>query len=161
MEMRIFRQVFHYGCYPKCPFIAPYLQGLTNGVSLIKITPSCTSGKDQGVGFCKCLIKLTFEQLQAEDIKPQVTWGTSPEMVLPISAIVPNPADESDSVKSNGIKAALEYMGLTAGESIDAIKVDKVFIFGNEISFAINLKHDAVLTVITDRNNYCAFCSNT
>ncbi len=57
-----------------------------------------------------------------------MTWGTSPEMVLPISAVVPNPDDETDAVKRNGIQAALEYMGLTAGEPIDAIKVDKVFI---------------------------------
>ena len=67
-------------------------------------------------------------RLDATKIEPQVTWGTSPEMVLPISAVVPNPDDERDAVKRNGIQAALEYMGLTAGESIDAIKVDKVFI---------------------------------
>ena len=67
-------------------------------------------------------------RLDATKIEPQVTWGTSPEMVLPISAVVPNPDDETDAVKRNGIQAALEYMGLTAGEPIDAIKVDKVFI---------------------------------
>jgi 3-isopropylmalate/(R)-2-methylmalate dehydratase large subunit len=67
-------------------------------------------------------------RLDASTIAPQVTWGTSPEMVLPISAIVPNPSDEADAVKSNGIQAALDYMGLIAGESIDTIKVDKVFI---------------------------------
>jgi len=66
--------------------------------------------------------------LDATKIEPQVTWGTSPEMVLPISAVVPNPADESDAVKSKGIQDALDYMGLKAGEPIDAIKVDKVFI---------------------------------
>ncbi|MCK5918428.1 MAG: 3-isopropylmalate dehydratase large subunit [Cocleimonas sp.] len=66
--------------------------------------------------------------LDASKIEPQVTWGTSPEMVLPISATVPNPSDESDAVKSSGIQAALDYMGLTAGESIDTISVDKIFI---------------------------------
>jgi 3-isopropylmalate/(R)-2-methylmalate dehydratase large subunit len=66
--------------------------------------------------------------LKAEDIEPQVTWGTSPEMVLPITAIVPNPADEADAVKRSGIQAALDYMGLQAGESLDAISVDKIFI---------------------------------
>ena len=64
-------------------------------------------------------------RLDAAKIEPQVTWGTSPEMVLPISATVPNPADETDAVKSNGIQAALEYMGLKAGESIDNISVDR------------------------------------
>ena len=67
-------------------------------------------------------------RLDAAKIEPQVTWGTSPEMVLPISATIPNPADETDAVKSNGIQAALEYMGLKAGEAIDNINVDKVFI---------------------------------
>ena len=67
-------------------------------------------------------------RLDATKIEPQVTWGTSPEMVLPISAIVPNPSDESDAVKSNAVQAALDYMGLTAGESLDVISVDKVFI---------------------------------
>ena len=67
-------------------------------------------------------------RLDASKIEPQVTWGTSPEMVLPISATVPNPADEADAVKSKGIQDALDYMGLKAGESIDAINIDKVFI---------------------------------
>lgn len=66
--------------------------------------------------------------LQAADILPQVTWGTSPEMVLPVSAVVPNPADEQDEVKADGMQKALDYMGLTAGEAIDQIQVDKVFI---------------------------------
>ncbi|HFC92380.1 MAG TPA: 3-isopropylmalate dehydratase large subunit [Leucothrix mucor] len=77
---------------------------------------------DEGANFDQVI------RLDATKIEPQVTWGTSPEMVLPISAIVPNPSDESDAVKSNAIQAALDYMGLTAGESLDAISVDKVFI---------------------------------
>ena len=77
---------------------------------------------DEGANFDQVI------RLDATKIEPQVTWGTSPEMVLPISAIVPNPRDESDAVKSNAIQAALDYMGLTAGESLDAISVDKVFI---------------------------------
>jgi 3-isopropylmalate/(R)-2-methylmalate dehydratase large subunit len=67
-------------------------------------------------------------RLDASKIEPQVTWGTSPEMVLPISAVVPDPSDEADAVKSSAIQAALDYMGLKAGESIDTISVDKVFI---------------------------------
>ncbi|MGS2723299.1 3-isopropylmalate dehydratase large subunit [Porticoccus sp. GXU_MW_L64] len=67
-------------------------------------------------------------ELNGADIKPQVSWGTSPEMVLPVDASVPNPADESDPVKSNGISRALEYMGLQAGQDISSIPVDRVFI---------------------------------
>ncbi|HEC05056.1 MAG TPA: 3-isopropylmalate dehydratase large subunit, partial [Thiothrix sp.] len=67
-------------------------------------------------------------RLDAKSIEPQVTWGTSPEMVVPVTANVPNPTDEADAVKSQGISAALEYMGLKAGQPINEIKVDKVFI---------------------------------
>jgi 3-isopropylmalate/(R)-2-methylmalate dehydratase large subunit len=67
-------------------------------------------------------------RLHAGSIDPQVTWGTSPEMVLSVNAKVPDPADEEDAVKSKGISDALEYMGLTAGENINEIKIDKVFI---------------------------------
>lgn len=66
--------------------------------------------------------------IDAASIEPQVTWGTSPEMVLPITALVPNPDDESDAVKAQGISAALEYMGLESGEAINQIAIDKVFI---------------------------------
>jgi len=61
-------------------------------------------------------------------IKPQVSWGTSPEMVLPIDGVIPDPDAESDTVKSSGIRRALDYMGLTAGQPIDSIHVDRVFI---------------------------------
>jgi len=67
-------------------------------------------------------------RLHAGSIEPQVTWGTSPEMVLSVNANVPDPANEPDAVKSKGISDALVYMGLTAGEPINKIKVDKVFI---------------------------------
>ncbi len=66
--------------------------------------------------------------LNGADIEPQVSWGTSPEMVLPVSGVVPNPAHESDAVKKTGIERALEYMGLEAEQSIDSIHVDRVFI---------------------------------
>ncbi|MGV6810303.1 MAG: aconitase family protein, partial [bacterium] len=66
--------------------------------------------------------------LDATQIQPQVTWGTSPEMVLPIHDTVPNPAQASDPVKQNAIQAALDYMGLQAGMPISEIQVDKVFI---------------------------------
>ena len=66
--------------------------------------------------------------IDAASIKPQVTWGTSPEMVVAIDALVPNPDDESDSVKADGMRKALAYMGLRAGTPINEIEVDKVFI---------------------------------
>ena len=66
--------------------------------------------------------------IDAASIKPQVTWGTSPEMVLPIDAQVPNPADEADEVRRNGIQRALDYMALTPGTAIEDIRIDKVFI---------------------------------
>ena len=65
---------------------------------------------------------------KAEDIEPQVTWGTSPEMVLDINGKVPNPADEADPVKRSGMERALEYMGLEAGTPLNEIPVDIVFI---------------------------------
>ena len=67
-------------------------------------------------------------ELKGEDIAPQVTWGTSPEMVLPVTAKVPNPADENDTTKKEGITRALEYMGLSAGQAIRDIQLDRVFI---------------------------------
>jgi 3-isopropylmalate/(R)-2-methylmalate dehydratase large subunit len=67
-------------------------------------------------------------ELNAADIKSQVTWGTSPELVVAIDECVPNPADETDSVKQQSMIRALEYMGLQAGQAITDIQVDKVFI---------------------------------
>ena len=70
----------------------------------------------------------TIVELNGADIAPQVTWGTSPEMVVAVSAAVPDPADETDEVKRNGMERALTYMGLEASASIDSIPVDKVFV---------------------------------
>lgn len=66
--------------------------------------------------------------LRGEDIQPQVTWGTSPEMVLPVDAAVPDPAKETDAVKREGYARALQYMGLQANQKITSIKLDRVFI---------------------------------
>lgn len=66
--------------------------------------------------------------LDGAAIKPQVTWGTSPEMVVGVDQAVPDPADEADKVKADGMRRALEYMGLEAGTPIQDIPVDKVFI---------------------------------
>ncbi|WP_287876920.1 3-isopropylmalate dehydratase large subunit [Aquitalea sp.] len=67
-------------------------------------------------------------ELEASDIKPQVTWGTSPEMVTDIDGIVPDPAAEADPVKKGSIERALAYMGLTANTPVKEIPVDIVFI---------------------------------
>jgi 3-isopropylmalate/(R)-2-methylmalate dehydratase large subunit len=67
-------------------------------------------------------------ELDATLIKPQVTWGTSPEMVTTIDGLVPDPAQESDPVKRSGMERALTYMGLQANTPMDQIAIDKVFI---------------------------------
>ena len=67
-------------------------------------------------------------ELKAEDIVPQVTWGTSPEMVVTVADRVPDPAQEADPVKKSGIERALSYMGLTANTPVNEIPVDVVFI---------------------------------
>jgi 3-isopropylmalate/(R)-2-methylmalate dehydratase large subunit len=66
--------------------------------------------------------------LDAAAIKPQVTWGTSPEMVVPVDGRVPDPDRIDDPVKAAGVRRALVYMGLTAGTPIGDIRPDKVFI---------------------------------
>jgi len=66
--------------------------------------------------------------IDAAGIKPQVTWGTSPEMVVAIDAVVPDPDEAEDHVKADAMRKALAYMGLAAGESISEIVIDKVFI---------------------------------
>ena len=67
-------------------------------------------------------------EMRAEDIAPQVTWGTSPEMVAPVTAIVPDPKDQPEGDRRKGITRALEYMGLKSGMPITSIAVDRVFI---------------------------------
>ena len=64
----------------------------------------------------------------ADRIEPQVTWGTSPEMVLPISGAVPDPSGEADANRKRSLERAIDYMGLTAGQALTDIRVDKVFI---------------------------------
>ncbi|QQD72086.1 3-isopropylmalate dehydratase large subunit [Acidithiobacillus ferrivorans] len=67
-------------------------------------------------------------RLEATDVAPQVTWGTSPEMVVDISAQVPDPALEQDPVRRKGWSDALVYMDLNAATPISSIPLDKVFI---------------------------------
>ncbi|MDF3197495.1 MULTISPECIES: 3-isopropylmalate dehydratase large subunit [unclassified Pseudomonas] len=70
----------------------------------------------------------TVVELDATQIKPQVSWGTSPEMVLAVDQHVPDPAKETDLVKRGSIERALKYMGLKANQAITDIQLDRVFI---------------------------------
>jgi len=89
---------------------------------------------DQAVAYWKTLHSDTGAQfdtvveLDAAQIVPQVTWGTSPEMVLGIDARVPDPDREKDPNKRGAIERALTYMGLAPGKPLNDITVDKVFI---------------------------------
>ncbi len=66
--------------------------------------------------------------LHADEIAPQVTWGTSPEDALPITAKVPSPSDFADAGKQEAVKRSLEYMGLQSGSPLESVMIDKVFI---------------------------------
>jgi 3-isopropylmalate/(R)-2-methylmalate dehydratase large subunit len=66
--------------------------------------------------------------IDASAIKPQVTWGTSPQMVAPVDARVPDPHTETDPIKREWMERALKYMDLSPGAEITDIKLDKVFI---------------------------------
>jgi 3-isopropylmalate/(R)-2-methylmalate dehydratase large subunit len=81
-----------------------------------------TLHSDEGAHFDKIV------DLRAEEIRPQVTWGTSPEMVMGIDGRVPDPDRESDPTRRSGYERALTYMGLEPNTPIDAIRIDKVFI---------------------------------
>ena len=89
---------------------------------------------DQAVAYWRTLqsdpgasFDLTVE-LDAAQIQPQVTWGTSPEMVLPVDGRVPDPDKEKDSIKRGAIERALVYMDLQPNKAITDITIDKVFI---------------------------------
>jgi 3-isopropylmalate/(R)-2-methylmalate dehydratase large subunit len=66
--------------------------------------------------------------LDAREIRPHVTWGTSPEMVVSVEDRVPDPDKEKDSLRREGMERALQYMGLKPSTPITDIKIDKVFI---------------------------------
>ncbi|HRK56744.1 MAG TPA: 3-isopropylmalate dehydratase large subunit [Burkholderiaceae bacterium] len=67
-------------------------------------------------------------QIDVSALAPQVSWGTSPEMVVGVDACVPDPEQEPDPVRRDGMRRALSYMGLTAGTPLTDIAIDKVFI---------------------------------
>jgi len=67
-------------------------------------------------------------KIEAREVAPQVTWGTSPEMVVTVEDSVPDPEKEKDATRREGMARALEYMGLKPKTRIQDIKIDKVFI---------------------------------
>ncbi|MDQ7958100.1 MAG: 3-isopropylmalate dehydratase large subunit [Pseudomonadota bacterium] len=105
-------------------------------IDYVKGRPLAPSGVewDQAVSYWKTLHSDadarfdTVVELDATQIKPQVTWGTSPEMVLPVDGRVPDPDKEKDANKRGAIERALTYMGLEPNKAMDDIFVDKVFI---------------------------------
>ncbi len=92
------------------------------------------AGWDQALPFWKTLPSdpdATFDReiaIDAGELTPTVTWGTSPQYALPITARVPDPAEEGDPVRRASMERALGYMGLTAGMPLTDVKVDRVFI---------------------------------
>ncbi|MGA1664548.1 MAG: 3-isopropylmalate dehydratase large subunit [Burkholderiaceae bacterium] len=105
-------------------------------IQYVKGRPLSPTGEawDQAVSYWKTLhsdADAKFDrvvELKAEDIAPQVTWGTSPEMVLPVMAKVPNPEEQADPAVREGMSRALAYMDLKPNTPLTEIKVDKVFI---------------------------------
>lgn len=81
-----------------------------------------TLHSDPGAHFDKVV------ELDAAQIRPQVTWGTSPEMVLSIEDRVPDPDKEKDAVKRDAMERALTYMGLEPNKALADVRIDKVFI---------------------------------
>src|SRR5690554_4218556 len=81
-----------------------------------------TLHSDEGAQFDRVV------NIDATQVAPQVSWGTSPEMVVSVADTVPNPQNESDPVRRAGMERALEYMGLAADTPMEDIKIDKVFI---------------------------------
>jgi 3-isopropylmalate/(R)-2-methylmalate dehydratase large subunit len=66
--------------------------------------------------------------VDASDVGPQITWGTSPQHVMAVGGQVPDPAQVADPGESQAVSAALDYIGLTAGQSMEGVSVDRVFI---------------------------------
>ena len=105
-------------------------------IAYVKGRPLSPTGLewDQAVAYWQTLhsdVDAHFDaavKLDAADIAPQVTWGTSPEMVLSVLGHVPDPDKEKDANKRDAIERALSYMGLQPGKALNDVFVDKVFI---------------------------------
>ncbi len=105
-------------------------------IQYLKGRPMSPNGDDwnKAAAYWRTLVSdpgATFDRvvdIDASQIQPQVTWGTSPEMVLAIDGRVPDPEKEKDPVRRDGIERALVYMGLEPNKPINEIRIDKVFI---------------------------------
>ncbi|HEV8076815.1 MAG TPA: 3-isopropylmalate dehydratase large subunit, partial [Marinobacter sp.] len=84
-------------------------------------------------------------ELEGADIQPQVSWGTSPEMVADVAGQVPDPAQETDLIKREGLERALKYMGLRPNQLITDIKLDRIFIGSCTNSRIEDLREAAVV----------------
>ncbi len=96
---------------------APTGEALDRAIAWWRTLPA-----DPGATYDKTVV------LDAATLAPMVTWGTNPEAVLPITATVPNPANEPDEAKRAQLARMVEYMGLTPGQKITDLKIDVVFI---------------------------------
>mgnify|MGYP003575138734 CR=1 FL=1 len=107
-----------------------------NTIDYLRGRPGAPQGEqwDKAVAYWRTLNSdedAAFDRVVAIDatrIQPMVTWGTSPEMVAAIDGRIPDPAQESDPVRRDGIQRALSYMGLQPGMPMSAIHLDAVFI---------------------------------
>jgi 3-isopropylmalate/(R)-2-methylmalate dehydratase large subunit len=105
-------------------------------IAYVKGRPLSPSGVewDQAVRYWRSLVSDAgahwdaMVEIDASRIRPQVTWGTSPEMVLSIEDRVPDPDSEKDPIKRGAIERALQYMALAPNKPIADILIDKVFI---------------------------------
>jgi 3-isopropylmalate/(R)-2-methylmalate dehydratase large subunit len=105
-------------------------------IEYLKGRPFSPSGPDwsQALAYWRSLrsdVDAVFDRevtLDAREIKPQVTWGTSPEMVVSVDDMVPDPEREKDSIRREGMERALTYMGLKPRTRITDIRLDKIFI---------------------------------
>jgi 3-isopropylmalate/(R)-2-methylmalate dehydratase large subunit len=97
--------------------MAPKGEALERAMAYWKTLPT-----DAGAQFDRVV------KLAAHEIAPQVTWGTSPEDVLPITGVVPNPEDAADEARRAQLRRMVEYMGLTPGQRLQDLKIDVAFI---------------------------------
>jgi 3-isopropylmalate/(R)-2-methylmalate dehydratase large subunit len=97
--------------------LAPKGAALDEAIAYWRTLPS-----DEGAQYDKIV------ELNAADIQPMVSWGTNPEAVLPISGVVPDPANYADPAQAEQVKRMLDYMALTPGQKLTDVAVDVVFI---------------------------------
>ena len=97
--------------------MAPKAGAFEQAVQFWKSLPS-----DEGATYDKEVV------LKAEDIEPQVTWGTSPQDVVPVTGAVPSPSSVDDPNRRSAMERSLDYMGLQPGTPVSDIKIDKVFV---------------------------------